>query len=328
MATQLTNKANVPLSMALWLADDDYDYDDDPYTISATTLLKPMKAIILARQNKDLIKTGDIQSVAASRIGTAMHDAIEATWRKPDLSERLQKIGVPARVADQIIVDPTPEQVKAGCIPVYMEKRSYKQVGKYKISGKFDMIMNGKLEDYKSTGTYTYEKGTNNTKYPQQGSLYRWLNPELITEDFMAICFFFTNWMAGKTYDSNYPQFKVMGKDFNLDTIENTEAFVIKQLAEIDRLMPLGQDDMPVCTREELWQGPGEWKYYKKPGAKRATKNFANPGEANDRLIADGSVGEVIHFPDKPTGCTYCDVNTLCQQGSLNIAIMQGAKNK
>jgi len=322
----LTNNANVPLSMALWLADDDYDYDDDPNTISATTLLQPMKAIVLGRQNKDLVKTGDIQSVAASRIGTAMHDAIEATWRKPNLSERLQKIGVPTRVADKIIVDPTSEQVREGCIPVYMEKRSYKQMGKYRISGKFDMIMNGKLEDYKSTGTYTYEKGTNNSKYPKQGSLYHWLNPDIITEDFMTICFFFTNWQAGKAYSSNYPQYKVMGQEFVLDTIANTEAFVIRQLAEIDRLMPLTQADMPVCTREELWQGPGEWKYYKKPGAKRATKNFNCPAEANNRLIADGGVGEVIHFPDNPTACRYCDVNTICEQGSINIAMMSQKK--
>jgi len=82
MSKILTNNTNVPLSMALWLADDDYDYDDDPNVISATTLLKPMKAIVLARQNADLVKTGDIVSVAASRIGTAMHDAIERTWRK------------------------------------------------------------------------------------------------------------------------------------------------------------------------------------------------------------------------------------------------------
>ena len=32
MATELTNKANVPLSMALWLAEDDYDYDEDEFT--------------------------------------------------------------------------------------------------------------------------------------------------------------------------------------------------------------------------------------------------------------------------------------------------------
>lgn len=330
MSQILTNDTNVPLSMALWLADDDYDYDEDPNTISATTLLKPMKAIVLARQNADLVKTGDVVSVAASRIGTAMHDAIERTWRKKasKISRILCMLGLPKAVAGKVIVDPTQKEIDAGCIPVYMEIRSYKQVGKYRISGKFDFVMGGHLEDFKSTGTFTYVNKTNNIKYPRQGSLYRWLNPEIITDDLMTICYFFTDWKAGLAYDSNYPQHKVLGVKFNLDTLDNTQAFVERQVAEIDRLMPLGQEALPICTREELWQGPGQWKYYKKKGAKRATKNFDNPGEANDRLIADGSVGEVIHFPDKPTGCTYCDVNTICEQGRTNIAIMRAGKNK
>ena len=41
----VTNNTNLPLSIAVWLACDDYDYNNDPYTISATTLLKPLKQI-------------------------------------------------------------------------------------------------------------------------------------------------------------------------------------------------------------------------------------------------------------------------------------------
>jgi len=121
---------------------------------------------------------------------------------------------------------PTEKEIAAGCIPVYMEIRSYKQVGKYKISGKFDFVMNGHLEDFKSTGTFTFVNKTNNVKYPQQGSLYRWLNPDIITDDMMTICYFFTDWKAGLAYDSNYPQHKVLGVKFNLDTLDNTQAFV------------------------------------------------------------------------------------------------------
>lgn len=330
MTTLLTNNTQLPLSMALWLADDDYDYNDDPLTISATTLLKPMKAIVLARQNNDLDKVGDVVSMAASRIGTAMHDAIERTWRKEAsvLSRILCMLGLPKMVAGKVIVDPTKKEIEAGCIPVYMEIRSYRQVGKYRISGKFDFVMNGHLEDFKSTSTYTFVNKTNNVKYPQQGSLYKWLNPEIITDDHMTICYFFMDWKAGQAYDPKYPQQKVLGVKFALDSVENTNAFVEKTLAEIDHLMPLGQDAMPACTPLELWQGPGVWKYYKKPGAKRSTKNFDNPSEAHDRMITDGSVGEVLHVPDEPKACSYCDVNTICEQGILNLALMQARKTK
>lgn len=313
--------------MAVWLADDDYDHDDDPQTISATTLLRPMKAIILAMQNNMLDKEGDVVSMAASRIGTAMHDAIERTWRKKrsTVEGLLTILGVPARVAKKVIVDPTEAELDDGCIPVYMERRSYKQVGAYKVSGKFDFIMDGKLEDFKSTGTYTYEKQTNAKKYAQQGSIYKWLNPDIITDNIMTICYFFFDWKANKAYDKNYPSSKVMGQNFVLDSPENTQKFVEQQIATIERLKNAPQDDLPACTPEELWQGSGTWKYYKKPGAVRSTKNFDNSAEAYERLALEGNVGEVIHIPDTPRACSYCDVNTICVQGINNLARL---KNK
>lgn len=325
MATNTTNNTKVPLSMALWLADDDYDHDDDPMTISATTLLQPIKQIILGRQNPDLTRTDDVLNNAASRMGTAMHDAIERSWRKKasTVARLLCAVGLPKMVAGKVIIDPTEKEIAAGCIPVYMERRSYKQVGLYRISGKFDFVMEGHLEDFKSTGTYTYEKKTNDKKHAQQGSIYRWLNPDIITDNIMTICYFFTNWAAGRSYDKAYPSHKVMGVKFALDTIENTQAFVEQQVSLIERLKDEPQSDLPACTAEQLWQGAGVWKYYKKIGAKRATKNFDSPHDANSRLYDDGGTGEVVHFPDEPKACMYCDVNTICEQGIANIVRMQ-----
>ena len=40
------NNSNVPLSLAVFLATDNYDHESD--TISATTLIKPLRQIILA----------------------------------------------------------------------------------------------------------------------------------------------------------------------------------------------------------------------------------------------------------------------------------------
>jgi len=56
-----TNLNNLPLSISVWLADSDYDLTEPKENeVSATTLLKPLKALILANQNKDLIKSNDI----------------------------------------------------------------------------------------------------------------------------------------------------------------------------------------------------------------------------------------------------------------------------
>ena len=72
-----TNESGISLTMAVWLAHDSYDNDN---TLSATKLIKPIKEVILA----DRIKPGeivpDIQGLVASRMGTAIHNAVEDAW--------------------------------------------------------------------------------------------------------------------------------------------------------------------------------------------------------------------------------------------------------
>ena len=44
---RMSNNAGIDLAAALWLAHDDYDYVDKPNYISVTTLIKPIRQIIL-----------------------------------------------------------------------------------------------------------------------------------------------------------------------------------------------------------------------------------------------------------------------------------------
>ena len=46
--TRYLNPSNVPLSLAVFLANDTYDYE--PGTISATGLMRPLRQIILSRR--------------------------------------------------------------------------------------------------------------------------------------------------------------------------------------------------------------------------------------------------------------------------------------
>ena len=47
MPARYANVSEVPLALAVFLASDYYDYDTVPNTISATTLLKPLRQIVL-----------------------------------------------------------------------------------------------------------------------------------------------------------------------------------------------------------------------------------------------------------------------------------------
>ena len=80
MAFKYTNKNNVSMPLAVWLMHDDYDYDKRDNVISATSLLKPLRALILSHQNKGLDKTVDIMDLVSSRMGSAIHAIAEKAW--------------------------------------------------------------------------------------------------------------------------------------------------------------------------------------------------------------------------------------------------------
>jgi hypothetical protein len=48
--SKYTNNTGIGLSMAVYLATDNYDHNHDPRTISATTLIKSTKQIILGER--------------------------------------------------------------------------------------------------------------------------------------------------------------------------------------------------------------------------------------------------------------------------------------
>ena len=313
---KLTNKNNVTLSLAVWLGTDTYDHDPDPKIISATSLLKPIRAIVLARQNKDLIKIGDVTGLIPSRMGTAYHDSIESSWNGPQFREVLLKLGYSEAIIDRVRINPKPEEVTGNIIPVYMELRGKKACGDFIISGKFDFCAEGNLEDFKSTSVWSYIFGSNNSDYIYQGSIYRWLHPEIITGDKITIQYIFTDWSASKAkQDRAYPQSRILSKTFPLMSIAETDAFIKGRLKAISSLLGAPQEQLPLCTPDELWQKEAVWKYYKDPDKRvRSTKNFTNPTEAHTRCATDGGTGIVVEVPGEVVRCRYCDVVGICSQ--------------
>jgi hypothetical protein len=132
----------------------------------------------------------------------------------------------------------------------------------------------------------------------------------------MKIQYIFTDWSSMKAkQDKNYPNKRIAEKQFNLMTIPQTESFIKTIINKITALEDKPQSELPLCSREELWQKEDVWKYYKdKNKTSRATKNFTNSAEAYTRLSKDGNTGVVIHYPGKAMRCMYCDVVGVCDQ--------------
>ena len=321
MGKKYTNLNNISLPMAVWLARDEYDHDDRSNVISVTSLLKSTRQLVLSSRvpqgNGTLLE--DISNRLASRIGTSLHNSIEHSWTE-NHEQGLLDLGYPPGAVKRVLINPEPSELTEDTIPLYFEKRSEKQVGKWIISGQFDLIYDGQVQDIKSTSVFTYVNKTNDLKYSQQGSLYRWLNTDLIKNDNMAVQFIFKDWNKNMVNnDPRYPKLPVLEHTVPLMSLAQTDSFVNTKLATIDKYWDMTEPDIPHCNDEELWRRNTQYKYYSKPNAKRSSKNFDNMADAQLHLANKG-VGEIREIKPEPTACKYCPAISLCSQAKTYIA--------
>jgi hypothetical protein len=317
----LENITNIPLSLAVFFATDDYDHNPDPNTISATSIIKPLKQIVMGMRVNGGSASTDVSTLIPSRIGTALHTAIEASWRSKKLPETLKRLGIPESVVKRIKINPTADEMTKDTIPVYMELRREKSVQGIKVSGKYDFVAEGRLEDFKSTSVYAWIFKSNDEKYIMQGSIYRWLNPDIITQDEMDIQFIFTDWSKSKArMDKQYPQSRTKRYPLKLKSAAEVESYLSSKIIKIKNLIDEPESKLPACNDEDLWRSAAVWKYYKDPKkTSRSTKNFDNPTDANSRLIADGNKGIVIEMKGQVKACNYCNAIDICEQAKTYI---------
>lgn len=316
------NVGDVPLALAVFLATDHYDYDDTPFTISTTTLLKPIRQIILPGQVPEGSSLPALSDMMSSRMGSAIHEAIERSWLF-NYQKAMQAIGLPERIIDRVLVNPSLEELKEDSIPIYLEQRHSKKVGKWTVTGKYDFVGDGRVQDFKTTSVFSYKNQTGSSKWAMQGSIYRWLSPKLITEDEMEIHYIFTDWKPSmvKT-DPAYPSKRFLSQRYPLMNLQETDSYIRSKLNQIEQYMDADEADLPLCTDEELWRSEPVYKYYKNGDitAKRSTKNFPTRQEALIFMGANGNVGAIKEVPGQVTACKYCPAFPICSQKDSLIA--------
>lgn len=326
---RLTNNLDISLLLAVWLVDDNYDYGageafEKPY-ISVTTLMKPLKQIILARRIAPEDVQEDVSDYISRGLGHTIHDGIEKAWTH-NYARNLRKLGVPQSVIDRVRINPTDEERidNPHIIPIYLEQRGYREFDGFVIGGKFDAVAEGHVEDNKSTSAFGWVYGTRDEENQLQGSLYRWIDDarpvKWITEDFMRVNYIFTDWQkAAAKQNPKYPQKRVEHKDIALLDLATTELFVKHKLQQIRKYENAPESQLPECTDEELWRSEPKFKYYSDPEkakdpSARSTKNFETLSDANQFLSEKGGKGVVITVPGEVKRCPYCAGAPICQQ--------------
>lgn len=330
--TIFNKDSDIPISAAVWLTHDEYDYIDQDNYISVTSLLKPVKQSILAYRVRTnplyKNKSYDLISFYSSRMGNAIHNSIEYAW-KTHAQRGLAYLGFPDSIINNLYQitkeeETTPESIKAlrdqGKIIMAQEMRMFKNLGKYLIGGKADFIFDGMVEDFKSVRVYAFNDLIRLEKERMQISIYRWLNPELIYQPIGRITQIYIDWMKSKARMSDHPSKPIISHVYDLYSFTEVEKFLKEKITMLEDLMDKPESEMPRCKAEDLWQGPSVYKYYKdaskagKPGS-RSTKNFDDAAEAHRYKATKGKdQGIILTVPGTVKACAYCAGFEMCSQ--------------
>lgn len=320
---KITNEKMIDLPLAVWLLQEGYKSgaaDAPPgELLSVTTLMKPTRQMILSRKVDKTQETYDIADMVASRMGHSLHDSIERAWTEGNWQKAMKDLHYPQSIIDKVRINPNiNDPVEPGTIPIYLEQRVFKEIDGIVLTGQIDFLIGNSYRDFKSTSTFAWTSGSKDEDYILQGSLYRYLLPNLITDDVMRIEFIFTDWASYRAKaDKKYPQARVAHREFKLMSLQATENWLLNKLAEIRKNSKLDQSKMIQCNDKQLWRGDDEFKYYAKPethlAGGRCTKRFNKASEA-ELYKQNLGKGIVVKFPGQPKACLYCSAFTICEQ--------------
>lgn len=312
---KITNNLNLHPIIAVWLAENGYSGSNDATHISTTGLLRSTRQQVLLRKciREDCEVAVDISTLMKSKMGTAIHKCIEEAWKDPEsLRKACETLGWSDSRINRIHVNP--EEPIEGETNVYFEQRAHRDFNGWRINGEFDCVLNGTVIDFKSTTTYTYMNKTKEQDYIKQLSIYRWLNPELITDDIGIIQFIFTDWNQKYALGNpDYPQHPFVMIKLPLMSLEETESFIATTLRNIDYYTE-HEDELPMCDDHALMINT-EWQYFASGDtSKRSSKNFKSYDEAVKYMASKGNTGIIKRKAQEPKGCTYCACRDVCTQ--------------
>jgi len=326
---KITNVTGISLPLAVWLVHDEYDYQALPNYFSVTTLMKPLRHIILTPRVDQTETTIDLEEFTARALGKALHDSIEKAWTK-NHTVAMKLLGYPQSIINKVLVNPTWEELDAlpGAIPVYLEQRAFRKITvdgvEYTIGGKFDLVADGIPQDNKSTSAWSWVFGTKDYDYALQMSMYDWLDAaqprRKITSPYGQINFIFTDWNKAQARSNpKYPKSRVASRELPLLAELDVEDFIIEKLRAIQQFKDAPENEIPECTDEELWRSDPVFKYYADPtkasqAGARSTRNFTSLSEAEAFRAEKRGVGTVITVPGEPKRCSYCTAAPLCSQ--------------
>jgi len=287
---KLTNKHDLHPILFTTLAHSDYDFKPKSRQISATTLLKPIKEIVLAQQNPDLLPTMDVTDFTAAKLGSSFHAVLEKVWtEEPHFVTTVIKDYFPEYADRELLVNPTKKQIKKSDNPlvVYIEQRGFISINGWDIFMKFDVVFDGQVQDAKTTSAWKYAKG-DILDYQLQMGMGKIIHPKIIKDiDHFKIHYIFKDWSAKYENTPNYPSASAISATYPHLPNQEVIDWIEDRLNLLEDTLYSGYDaqDIP-CSDHDRW------------------------ARQKKRLVRDGGGYETVY-----TRCNdWCRVRDFCKQ--------------
>jgi len=278
---QITNKLKMPDAFVKAISNSRHN---EPKSLSATTLLKGTKEIILTDRHFDEIEIDAAEQVWAI-FGTAVHAILE---HQEDEAFKEESFSV--------------------------------DVLDYKVTGKVDRydMKNETIEDWKTASVWKvifhdFED------WKRQGLIYTWLLRQsgLNVRHIRFIALLKDHSKSEARKKADYPQSPVYVYEFDPteEELTSVEAEIKAKVFDVSQNAEKADNDIPECSPYERWASPCKWAVMKE-GRKTAVKVCDSEEEAQkfiDELEKDKDKHTVEYRPGVDKKCMdYCPCYKFC----------------
>lgn len=273
----ITNKQGLPESLMNACQTEMHNKEGE---ISATTLLKGAKQIVLERRHWDELED-DVSNRCWALFGTAVHKLLEEQNPDAFTEERFS-----VEVGDKVVT---------GQVDLYDMKKS--EITDYKTASVWKVIYKS-FDDWK-----------------KQGLVYAWLlKQDGLEVDKCRFVAMLRDWSKTEAErNADYPKSQVYVYEFPVldEDLEEIEAFIKNKVAMVSKAETLDDDQIEPCSAEERWEKPTTYAVMKE-GRKTAVRVFDTKEEA-DKLASTDTKLSVVERKGQSVRCKdYCLCSKFC----------------
>ncbi len=284
----LTNRLGLPQAIVDAVTNDPYTKGDSD--ISVTQLIQPPYQ---RKLRTEVEVNEDVTDRIWSLVGQVGHGIVERAYPQA-YTEAAAQLS-PAEVHQQF--------------GVVAERRLYMPVNGWVVSGQFDVIERGHLQDYKFTSVWSVI-GDTKTEWINQLNLLRLLAIHAgIDVTRLGIVAILRDWTMSKAkFGEGYPKHQIVPIDIPVWSVADAEAYMLSRVLAHQDANP------PPCTDEERWKREDVFAVMK-AGRKSAIKlhDTRAPAEAQAGELGNGH--SVVLRPGEYFRCqNYCNAAHACPQ--------------